>query len=319
MARTHEVYEISVPDREQLNGLLRSPKTPQSLALRARIILLSAEGKTVEAVSLETAVSSRSIYKWRRRFKAAGLDGLRDSPRPGQPTKLTEAKVKEVLRLTVECIPHEATHWSLRLMAKCAKITVWQVQKIWETADLKPHRLKTFKISNDPQFADKVLRRRLETTEGVGEVKLIGGQLRQINVQLDPLKVRGQQLTVVDVMRALASQNLEMPGGSVKQGQTEFTLRILGRVNRVEEIKDITVVNRDGRAVTIGDLGTVEDSTAEVDMNVVMTEGGRFLEVQGTGETRPFDTTELHALLDLARDGVKQVLEVSRAALAKTP
>jgi ribonuclease PH len=65
------------------------------------------------------------------------------------------------------------------------------------------------------------------------------------------------------------------------------------------------------------DLDYSEDHRAEVDMNVVMTEGGRFLEVQGTGETRPFDTAELHALLDLARDGVKQVLEVSRAALAK--
>lgn len=157
MARTHEIYEISVTDREQLDTLLRSPKTPQSLAQRAKIIVLSAQGKTVEAVSEETGVSSRSIYKWRRRFKAAGLDGLRDSPRPGQPTKITEAKVKEVLRLTVECIPHEATHWSLRLMAKCAKLTVWQVQRIWEAADLKPHRLKSFKISNDPQFADKVV------------------------------------------------------------------------------------------------------------------------------------------------------------------
>src|SRR5687768_17068997 len=65
------------------------------------------------------------------------------------------------------------------------------------------------------------------------------------------------------------------------------------------------------------DLDYSEDHRAEVDMNVVMTEGGRFLEVQGTGETRPFDTAELHTLLDLARDGVKQVLELTRAALAK--
>lgn len=157
MARKHDVYEIPEPQRKALEALLRSPKAPQALALRARIVLLSAEGKTVDTVAEITGASVRSIYEWRRRFKANGLDGLRDLPRSGQPKKLTEAEVKEVLRLTVECIPHEATNWSVRLMAKAAGVTTWQVRQIWESADLKPHRLKTFKISKDPQFADKVV------------------------------------------------------------------------------------------------------------------------------------------------------------------
>lgn len=98
------------------------------------------------------------MYKWRKRFKASGLDGLKDLPRSGQPKKLSAQKVKEVLTLTVERIPaREATQWSVRLMAKAAGITTWQVRQIWEAADLKPHRLKTFKISNDPQFAEKVV------------------------------------------------------------------------------------------------------------------------------------------------------------------
>lgn len=157
MARTHEVYEIAESDKNALLALLRSPKTPQSLARRARIVLLSAEGKTVETVAQVMGAAPRSVYEWRRRFKASGIDGLRDRPRPGQPKKITEATVKEVLRLTVDCIPHEATHWSVRLMAKAAGVTVWQVRQIWEAADLKPHRLKTFKISKDPQFAEKVV------------------------------------------------------------------------------------------------------------------------------------------------------------------
>jgi ribonuclease PH len=82
-----------------------------------------------------------------------------------------------------------------------------------------------------------------------------------------------------------------------------------------EPVGAISVGLVNGRALL--DLDYSEDHRAEVDMNVVMTEGGRFLEVQGTGETRPFDTAELHALLDLAREGVKQVLEVTRSALAK--
>ena len=157
MARTHEIYELPASDRKVLEALLRSHKTPQSLALRGRIVLLSGAGNTVQTVSESTGASVRTVYKWRRRFQTAGLDGLRDLPRSGQPKKLTEAKVKEVLRLTVECIPHEATHWSVRLMAKAAGVTTWQVRQIWEAADLKPHRLKTFKISNDPEFAEKVV------------------------------------------------------------------------------------------------------------------------------------------------------------------
>ena len=157
MPRKHDVYELSAADRRALEVLLRSPKTPQSLALRARIVLLSGQGQTVEEVAGATGTTTRSVYKWRRRFQAAGFDGLRDLPRSGQPKKLSAAQVKEILRLTVECIPHEATHWSVRLMAKAAGVTTWQVRQIWEQADLKPHRLKTFKISNDPQFADKVV------------------------------------------------------------------------------------------------------------------------------------------------------------------
>ena len=157
MARKHDVYELSAANQKALEGLLRSPKTPQSLALRARIVLLSGQGQTVDVVSEATGASTRSVYKWRRRFQAAGLDGLRDLPRSGQPKKLSQAQVKEVLRLTVECLPHEATHWSVRLMAKAAGVTTWQVRQIWEAADLKPHRLKTFKISNDPLFAEKVV------------------------------------------------------------------------------------------------------------------------------------------------------------------
>jgi transposase len=157
MARTHENFKLTAEDRQALEVLIRSPKAAQSLVLRARIVLLSGTGQTVEEVAALLGTSTRSVYKWRNRIKASGLDGLKDLPRSGQPKKLTAGKVKEVLTLTVERIPKEATHWSVRLMAKYAGITTWQVRKIWEASDLKPHRLKTFKISNDPRFAEKVV------------------------------------------------------------------------------------------------------------------------------------------------------------------
>ena len=157
MARTPEQFNLTDGDRQALETLLRSPKAAQSLALRARIILMSGTGESVEAVASSVGTSTKAVYKWRNRFKESGLDGLSDLPRSGQPKKLTEQKVKQVLTLTVERIPHEATHWSVRLMAKYAGITTWQVRQIWESADLRPHRIKSFKISNDPKFAEKVV------------------------------------------------------------------------------------------------------------------------------------------------------------------
>ena len=157
MARKHEKIEVTEGDRKELEALLRSPKTPQSLALRARIVLLCDSGQTVEEVAASLSTSSRSVYKWRNRFRTSGLEGLKDLPRSGQPRKLSADKVNEVLTMTVERVPRAATHWSVRLMAKAVGITNWQVQQIWNAADLKPHRLKTFKISKDPQFAEKVV------------------------------------------------------------------------------------------------------------------------------------------------------------------
>ncbi|NOQ41229.1 MAG: IS630 family transposase, partial [Desulfuromusa sp.] len=157
MARTHEKYELKAVDRQSIEAVLRSPKTAQSLVLRARIVMLCGAGQTAEEVAASLGTSKISVYKWRNRFRISGLDGLKDLPRSGQPRKLSAAKVKEVLTLTVERIPREATHWSVRLMAKAAGITTWQVRQIWQASDLKPHRLKTFKISNDPEFAEKVV------------------------------------------------------------------------------------------------------------------------------------------------------------------
>lgn len=157
MSKTHERYKLEDKDREALETLLRSPTAAQSLVHRAKIILLTADGQTVDKVARTLETSERAVYRWRKRFKDQGLDGLQDQKRSGQPKKISAEKVKEVLRLTVECVPREATHWSVRLMAKAAGITTWQVRQIWQAADLKPHRLQTFKISNDPEFAEKVI------------------------------------------------------------------------------------------------------------------------------------------------------------------
>lgn len=127
------------------------------MAERARIVLLSAQGEAIGSIAEKVGVDRRTVYKWRRRYAQDGVAGLRDQARPGRPRKLSAAEVQKILDLTTQQRPSESTHWSQRLMVKYAGVTQWQVRQVWAAADLRPHRLKTFKLSNDPQFADKVV------------------------------------------------------------------------------------------------------------------------------------------------------------------
>lgn len=156
MPRT-QVLAVSPEARAALETRLRSRKVSRSFAERARIILLSAEGMSKSQISERLEVTGPTVSKWRQRFRQAGVGGLEDAPRSGRPTKLNAAKVETVLHLTTKRIPKEATHWSTRLMAQYAGVTQWQVRQVWAAADLKPHRLRSFKISHDPQFSEKVV------------------------------------------------------------------------------------------------------------------------------------------------------------------
>ena len=129
----------------------------QALVERARILLLLADGMTPKVVSAQLQITRPTVFKWRKHYLEAGIEGLNDLPRSGQPLKLGPDKINEILTLTIQRVPKEATHWSVRLMAKYAQVTTWQVRQVWAAYDLKPYRLKTFKISSDPHFAAKVI------------------------------------------------------------------------------------------------------------------------------------------------------------------
>ncbi len=125
--------------------------------MRAKIILQLSEGMSPSEVAIAQRTSAKTVHRWRNRFEAEGIDGLLERSRSGRPTVIDKETVDKVLFLTTKRIPQEATHWSIELMARYAQVTPWQVRQIWKAADLRPHRLKTFKISNDPQFAEKVI------------------------------------------------------------------------------------------------------------------------------------------------------------------
>src|SRR5262245_57606756 len=120
-------------------------------------------------------------------------------------------------------------------------------------------------IRDITEYADKVLRRQLESVEGVGQVLVLGGRQRQINIWLDADRLRAYNQTVTDVSRALQAQNIEIPGGRVDQGPQSLTLRTRGRVQSVAEFNDIVVREKDGHPVRLGDVAQVEDGEAEAD------------------------------------------------------
>ena len=134
----------------------KRPKSPFSIAQRARIVLLAADGLSNNAVAERVEVNQATVVKWRKRFLERGLDGLIDEPRPGAPRTITDADVEAVVVRTLEDKPRDATHWSTRDLAKKAGVSASSVGRIWRAFGLKPWMADTFKLSEDPQFVDKV-------------------------------------------------------------------------------------------------------------------------------------------------------------------
>ena len=155
--QTTKDFQLRPDDRDTLKWWLRRPTTPSGQTRRARILLSLDGGRSATETARLLHVSRATVHLWHRRYGAEGLTGLVDRPRSGRPTVLDRRTVERILLLTTERVPVEATHWSTRLMARYASVTQWQVRQVWQAADLKPHRLKTFKRSRDPQFAENVI------------------------------------------------------------------------------------------------------------------------------------------------------------------
>ena len=148
---------LSDVERETLERWARRPTTGQALAMRCRIVLGAATGATNQQIAAEVGCNPTTVGKWRTRFAAKRLDGLLDEPRPGQPRKITDELVEEVIVTTLEETPPDgSTHWSTRSMADRVGLNQTAISRIWRAFGLKPHRVEDFKLSTDPQFIDKV-------------------------------------------------------------------------------------------------------------------------------------------------------------------
>jgi transposase len=148
---------LSSSDRADLEQLIVDRNTPRKVVWRAGIVLATAEGLGTMAIMRRTGKSKPCVWRWQERFVAEGVAGLlRDKTRPSRKPPLSAEVKLKVLTMTANEMPANATHWSVRSMARAVGIGHTSVQRIWSEAGLKPHLVSKFKLSNDPKFVEKV-------------------------------------------------------------------------------------------------------------------------------------------------------------------
>ena len=155
--RVARPIELNPEQQKILEQQARARSLPARLVERARIVLRAAAGLQDKQIAGELGITPEKAARWRNRFLEVGAVGLeKDAPRPGRPRTIGEGKAQEVINKTTREKPEAATHWSTRTMAAAVGVSEASVRRIWRTHGLKPHLVKSFKLSNDPQFAEKL-------------------------------------------------------------------------------------------------------------------------------------------------------------------
>jgi transposase len=155
--RVAPAIELNSAARLELEKLSRRRTAAVRVAQRSRIVLLAAEGMQNKEIAERVGVAPRMVALWRSRFIELGVEGLlKDAPRPGRTPEISPDIVARVVASTTQSKPAGATHWSRSSMARAMGISESSVGRIWRAHGLKPHRIESFKVSNDPHFAQKL-------------------------------------------------------------------------------------------------------------------------------------------------------------------
>jgi transposase len=151
------IVEVTPADRARLQSIIRDRNSPQKHVWRARIIVLTADGVGTTAVTRAVGKGKTVVWRWQERFMHEGVEGLtRDKTRPSRIPPLPAETIDRVIALTNQAPPHEATHWTAPTIAQAVGISSSSVRRIWKGHGLQPHRVRSFKLSNDPKFAKKL-------------------------------------------------------------------------------------------------------------------------------------------------------------------
>lgn len=156
MSSSAPPLNVSADQRRVLELWSRSRVLPQRQVLRARIVLLAADGMANEVIAERLGCSKPNVLKWRSRFQSAGLEGLEEAPGRGRPATYGQDFVEKVVATTLTKPPEGTTHWSTRTLAREVGVSHGTIQRIWRQRRMQPHRTAAFKFSNDPQLAEKV-------------------------------------------------------------------------------------------------------------------------------------------------------------------
>lgn len=150
--------KLTDEERTTLERWSRGRSIPARQVLRAKIVLLAAEGKMNKEIQTELNTDAQTVKRWRNRFARQGLAGLmKDAPRGGRKPTKRDKLASVIVKKTTQEKPKQATHWSTRTLAREVGTSHSMVQRVWQATGLKPHRIKTFKVSNDPHFAEKLI------------------------------------------------------------------------------------------------------------------------------------------------------------------
>jgi len=157
MSRRAASIVLSEEEQAILHGWARSRSLPVRQVQRAQIIQLAAEGVESQEIARRLGISRPTVQLWRQRFLALRLAGLeKDAPRPGRIPRISQRRVRAIVHATLHTKPENATHWSTRTMAEAQGVSEATVRRIWKRHNLKPHLTKTFKLSRDKRFAEKL-------------------------------------------------------------------------------------------------------------------------------------------------------------------
>lgn len=155
--RVARIIDLNPEQRAELEKCARARSMPARVVERARIVLRAASGLENQQIAEELSITPEKVARWRNRYLQGGLPALeKDAPRPGGPRTITDRQVTQVVAKTTQQKPDNATHWSTRTMAAAMGISEASVRRIWHAHGLKPHLVKTFKLSTDPLFAEKL-------------------------------------------------------------------------------------------------------------------------------------------------------------------
>jgi transposase len=157
MWKATEALPMTLEQKRTLEGWVRAGSTPQKVVLRARICLLASDGMPNNAVAKQLGTSRPTVLLWRKRFEQQGVLGLSEqAPKGPSKRRISTEKVHQIIHATLHTKPAGATHWSARTMAKAQGVSHATVARIWEAHGLQPHRVKTFKLSKDKRFVEKL-------------------------------------------------------------------------------------------------------------------------------------------------------------------